>query len=179
VEEREAITDHAVVVAPEPELARPKVMPFDAGADVFLSTLAGKTQRTRESYGHALAELFAWLEERGIEGVNAIRPIDLVDYRNWWADREQAGEHKASTIAKRLVAVRRFLERMAAEGFLHPRINRDFIRTCLASPKGASGKLPAYLERGEIQALLSVITDRHDRGGEVANDTWRWEIGDD
>ena len=142
------MSDHALVAIGKAELARADVLPFDAGADVFLATLASKTERTRALYSHALDEFFAWLRDRGIEGVKAIRPIDLVDYRNWWADREQAGEYKASTIANRLVAVRRFLERMAAEGFLHPRINRDFIKTYLASPKTVSGRLPVYLGLG-------------------------------
>jgi len=162
-DKRKLMTNQVLVATDRAELTRAGILPFDAGANVFLSTLAGKTDRTRELYSHSLEEFFTWLQDRGIEGVNAIRPIDLVDYRNLWADREQAGEYKASTIANRLVALRRFLERMAAEGFLHPRITQDFIRTYLASPKTVSGRLPVYLERDEIQALLSVITDPRDQ----------------
>jgi site-specific recombinase XerD len=83
-----------------------------------------------------------------------------VAYREAWQALLDAGKYKPSTVGNRLVAVRRFLLRCLTEGFLPHSMTRERIATYLESPQDKRGKLPTYLEREEIAALLGAITDQ-------------------
>lgn len=132
--------------------------------DVFIGALASKTKETRAAYEAGVTEFFAWLQNRGIESTTQIRPVDLQDYRAAWQALIDAGQYKPSTVAnKKLVPVRRYLLRAVAEGFTNASITKERIETYLVSPSDPrAGRLPTYLETKEIEALLSVITDRRD-----------------
>jgi len=146
-------------------LTTPMGISWDDAERVFLASLAGRrSERTRALYKESLAHFRAWAEGRGIGTVTALVPDHLVGYRQAWQALLDAGKYKPSTVGNRLVAVRRFLLRCLTEGFLQPGMTRERIATYLESPQDKRlGKLPTYLEREEIAALLGAMSSRRDR----------------
>ncbi|MBM3187533.1 MAG: hypothetical protein FJZ90_02300 [Chloroflexi bacterium] len=146
-------------------LTAPMGISWEDAERVFLASLAGKrSERTRALYKESLAHFRGWAEGRGIGTVTALVPDHLVGYRVAWQALLDAGKYKPSTVGNRLVAVRRFLLRCLTEGFLQPGMTRERIATYLESPQDKRlGKLPEYLERDEITALLGSIQAVRDK----------------
>lgn len=137
---------------------------WTAAVEVFKGSLAGRSARTRELYLESIKRLWAWASDRGIDTVTALAPSDLVDYRAMWQAKMDASELLPSPVSNRLVAARLFLTRCAVEGFLTPLVTKERILTYLASPRDPRAKrLPTYLDRAEIAALLRVIDSARDR----------------
>lgn len=135
------------------QIVRPAETPAEGvllqdALEVFAGAHISHSDRTKEIYERSILEFLAWLQGQGIETTMDIRPIDLKLFRAELQRLMIAGKYKASTVANKLVAVRRFLLRCAAEGFCPPAITQERIQTYLASPRNAQrGKLPV-LPRG-------------------------------
>ena len=139
-------------------------VPWPAAIEVFRGSLAGRTKRTVEIYTDGVKRLWSWADDRGIDTVTAMAPADLVAYRAMWQTKLDAGEYMPSLVSNRLVAARRFLLHCSVEGFLSPAMTRERILTYLQSPKDPRAKrLPTYLDRAEIKALLDAVHTARDR----------------
>ena len=159
------MTETAITVVERTELIETeRPIPFEAAFSVWLASLIDQSERTKEIYSRSVADFIEWLETRGLQGINQIVIADLMAYRAEWQARLDAGEYKRSAVANRLVAVRRFLEHCAVEGFLRQGITKARIQTYLKSPKGERGtKLPVYLEKDEIRRLIRAATNKRDK----------------
>lgn len=155
----------AITVVERTELVETeRPVPFEAAVSVWLASLIDQSERTKEIYSRSVTDFIEWLEARGLEGVNQIRIDSFMGYRAEWQAKLDAGEYKRSTVANRLVAVRRFLEHCAVEGFLRPGITKARIQTYLKSTKRERGtKLPVYLEKDEIRRLIRAAANKRDK----------------
>jgi site-specific recombinase XerD len=78
-----------------------------AAADRFLASPA-LSKSTRRAYGGDIAELLAWLEERGTS-LDAVDVRVLADYVAWLGGARRGRKLAPATISRKLAAVRAFL----------------------------------------------------------------------
>jgi integrase/recombinase XerC len=116
--------------------------------DRFLHQLAsarGASPHTLRAYGHDLAELSAFLEERGIERPADLKPRAL---RAYLALLDERGLAK-STVQRKLSSVRTLLKFLVREGVLEtsPALG--------LRQRRRARRLPSVLSEEEVEALLA------------------------
>lgn len=113
---------------------------------VWLSAERGRARNTVAAYRRDLIQYEAWLRDRGTD-VNAVAHDDLVD---WVAAQRDSGA-AASTIARRLAAIRSFHRFMVTERYRpdDPTGRLDGVRT----PSG----IPKPLTEAEVTSLLDAV----------------------
>ena len=116
--------------------------------DQFMDHLAlerGLSANTRLAYGHDLAEFLAFLSRRGRAGIQEVERRDILDFL-------MEGKRKglaASSLARRLVAIKVFFRHLAQEGLLA--VN---VADAMDSPR-LWKILPPTLTREEVDRLLA------------------------
>lgn len=112
----------------------------------FVSLERGLSPRTREAYASDLHRFAAHVGRKGIDSVNALRRDHVLAFL---MDEKNAGL-SATTLARRLVAVRVFLRYLQNEGLLAHNVT-----DAMDSPK-LWKKLPEVLSQREVSGLLDV-----------------------
>ncbi len=134
----------------------------------------GRSSRTLETYRERLGYLLAFLEERGIEELEDIRPGDLDAYVVGLRRRDLS----PVTIAGRIVCIKAFfswcvnrghLERSPADHLRKPRLERG--GRAVAMARGDLEKLLIEAERGRPRdlAVLLFLADTGCRVGELVS----------
>lgn len=118
----------------------------------YLSLERGLSPHTRSAYSSDLHRLLAFLQRKGVHTANAITRKHLLDYLMWEKD-EGLG---ATSLARRLVAIRVFLRYLQQEGLLSGNVTES-----MDSPR-IWRLLPETLSPPEVERLLE--SPRLDRG---------------
>ena len=125
----------------------PSVKTPNALIDAFCDTLwlqDGLAAASLESYRRDLSAWSAWLERHG----KALLGADRGDLEHWLAD-QFAGKAKATSVARRLSALRRFYRLQLDHGSV-----REDPTLRVAAPKKAR-RLPKYLSESQVEVLLA------------------------
>jgi integrase/recombinase XerC len=132
---------------------------FDEAAAAFVGHLEAERRaspRTVEAYGDDLAGLAAFLRERESPGESDVRAIDVYTLRGWLG--VLARKHAASSIARKLAAVRTWMRWLRRRGVLE-RCPADE----LATPKVRRG-LPTLLSVDAAKEVVETPDDDTPRG---------------
>jgi len=127
--------------------ARTSLDDFERGSADFLAALRAETGAARATivgYRRELAQLCAFLRERGLARWSQLRPLELVD----WLDGMRRAGLSERTVAHHLVATRMCLRHLVREGVLE----RDPAAQLRAPLLARS--LPKTLSVEEVEALL-------------------------
>lgn len=128
----------------------------DAEVDfVALLTLEkGLSQRSVESYGRDVKAFIAFLADRGITAPDAFTRQDVMSF----LDLQRKRGYRASSRARRWVAVKEFLQFLKTDGW-----RKDDPSQAITSPK-KNPPLPRVLGEGAVERLLESIngTDARD-----------------
>lgn len=115
--------------------------------DSFLEHLVVErsvAENTISAYEHDLKFFFEWMDERG-KDIDEIGAGDLTDFSSFCRSRK----HKATSISRRLSAVRQFYRFLLEEG----RIKKDPTREMVTPKRGKY--LPQVLSTDEVDRLLA------------------------
>ena len=133
-----------------------------ASIDGFLLSLAGRSPHTLAAYGRDLREFAAWLAGEGLSNPGA---IDIHCLRRYVAVRHHGGSG-ATTIARKLSALRAWFRHLAARGEIGANPAQG-----LRPPK-APRRLPRALDVDQIASVLE-----QDGDGELGlRDRAMWEL---
>ena len=110
----------------------------------YISLERGLSPHTRSAYAGDLTRLLAFLQRKGIHTANAITRKHLLDYLMW----EKDGGLGATSLARRLVAIRVFLRYLQQEGLLSGNVTE-----CMDAPR-IWRLLPETLSPAEVGRLL-------------------------
>ncbi len=127
-------------------------MGFETRIGAFVQHIVierGLARATAEAYAADLRDTAGFLEERGLSGWESADRERLLDY----LDELQSRGDTATTIARRLVALKMFYRFLADEGM----IREDFTRV-MDSPK-LWRILPDFLSVREVDALLNAFAN--------------------
>ncbi len=127
--------------------AERRAAPIAGYVERFLRELAatrGASEHTLRAYRGDLAELSAWLSERGIHDPRAVGTRTL---RGWLARLDQRGLARES-VRRKLSAARSFFRHLLRQGQIHTQP-----ATGLRQRRGGR-RLPGTLSREEVEALL-------------------------
>ncbi|NLN91540.1 MAG: site-specific tyrosine recombinase XerD [candidate division WS1 bacterium] len=132
-------------------------MNVDDAVQTFLDALAAEGRAARNTlaaYGHDLALLAEFLEERGVRDIREVRREHITFFASWLTGRGAA----ATTLARRMAAVRRLFRHLVVEGVLEgdPTERVPLPRRPQALPKA--------LTLDEVKALLAAPGEANDLG---------------
>lgn len=125
--------------------------------DQFMDHLVlerGLSENTRMAYGHDLTEFLAWLQRRGCGGIQEVKRKDLIDFL---MDGKARGL-RASSLARRLVAIKVFFRYLSQEGLL-----ASNVADAMDSPR-LWKILPPTLSVAEVDRLLAAPDPKTIRG---------------
>ena len=111
----------------------------------YISLERGLSPHTRTAYQTDLKRLLAFLQRKGIHSANAITRKALLDYLMWEKDQGLG----ATSLARRLVAIRVFLRYLQQEGLLAGNVTEG-----MDSPR-IWRLLPETLSPAEVERLLT------------------------
>jgi integrase/recombinase XerD len=131
---------------------------LDAGIQQFLDHLRVERElspATLAAYGHDLGGFARFAAGRGLGGVRAVRPIDVLDY----LAALTAAALSARSQARCLVALRQFFKFLRAERLIEANPTEDIDLPRFGKP------LPHFLTLAEVDRLLGAPDRQSDRGG--------------
>lgn len=134
--------------SPDPRSSVLGPRPFELLLDLFLNYLAvekGLSRNTLEAYSRDMGKYLSFLEQRGIDGPERIRPPDIASFLAFLKD---AGISPRSR-ARALSSIRMF------HRFLLIESHADHNPASLIEAPKAVSRLPAVLSFREVEALLA------------------------
>jgi len=125
--------------------------------DQFMDHLVlerGLSENTRQAYGHDLSEFLDFLSRRGRAGIQEVQRKDILDFLMEGKGKGLA----ASSLARRLVAIKVFFRYLTQEGLL-----ASNVADAMDSPR-LWKILPPTLSMEEVDRLLAAPDTRSTRG---------------
>jgi site-specific recombinase XerD len=125
---------------PQPSVlpSAPGVPDLSVALQAFADGLAGRSPRTRATYGSALRRFVEYLDDRGQNPgalpANALGPSVPEEYHTWLV--QQYGRERRATIVTYLAALRAFLRFLDRRGWLTPAASYERLRDRLAEVVG-------------------------------------------